>query len=141
MVEKLQEFEETIDPIVQLFEDPEVQEYLEQKKLVWHKISSLLFFFLPFLSLLYLISSLPIIFPSPSLLSFLPLSLFFFLPPSVVTLFSSSLPPFSILSYFTLLSPSISLRENLTLFEYLSQNHDVSPHSCCERADLVVSTG
>ena len=32
MVEKLHEFEETIDPIVQLFEDPEVQEYLEQKK-------------------------------------------------------------------------------------------------------------
>ena len=32
VVEKLQEFEETIDPIVQLFEDPEVQEYLEQKK-------------------------------------------------------------------------------------------------------------
>jgi translation initiation factor 3 subunit E len=32
VVEKLHEFEETIDPIVQLFEDPEVQEYLEQKK-------------------------------------------------------------------------------------------------------------
>ena len=36
MVEKLHEFEETIDPIVQLFEDPEVQEYLEQKKCVIH---------------------------------------------------------------------------------------------------------
>ena len=34
MVEKLHEFEETIDPIVQLFEDPEVQEYLEQKKYI-----------------------------------------------------------------------------------------------------------
>ena len=32
VVQKLHAFEETIDPIVQLFEDPEVQEYLEQKK-------------------------------------------------------------------------------------------------------------
>ena len=35
MVEKLQDFEETIDPIVQLFEDSEVQEYLEQKKYMY----------------------------------------------------------------------------------------------------------
>ena len=32
VVEKLHEFEQTIDPIVQLFEDPEVQEYIENKK-------------------------------------------------------------------------------------------------------------
>ena len=32
VVEKLHEFEQTIDPIVQLFEDPEVQEYVENRK-------------------------------------------------------------------------------------------------------------
>ena len=32
VVEKLHEFEQTIDPIVQLFEDPEVQEYIENRK-------------------------------------------------------------------------------------------------------------
>ena len=32
VVEKLHEFEHTIDPIVQLFEDPEVQEYIENRK-------------------------------------------------------------------------------------------------------------
>ena len=32
VVEKLHEFEQTIDPIVQLFEDPKVQEYVENRK-------------------------------------------------------------------------------------------------------------
>ena len=32
VVEKLHEFEQTIDAIVQLFEDPEVQEYVENRK-------------------------------------------------------------------------------------------------------------
>jgi len=31
VVEKLHEFEQTIDPIVQLFEEPEVQEYIENR--------------------------------------------------------------------------------------------------------------
>jgi len=32
VVEKFHKFEQTIDPIVQLFEDPEVQEYIENRK-------------------------------------------------------------------------------------------------------------
>jgi len=32
VVEKFHEFVQTIDPIVQLFEDPEVQEYIENRK-------------------------------------------------------------------------------------------------------------
>ena len=105
MVEKLHEFEETIDPIVQLFEDPEVQEYLEQKKCVRRRVYFSCFFFnLRVLHMCWLVP---------------PLHLYVC---TIVTLF------FIIFFHSCFLSshsPLFFLREDLTLFEYLSQNHDV----------------